>query len=105
MDMSGKKKTMSIDKAKTIVRKAMKVIVDFMVGEQLKTESYQSMYGKVHAVDDEVIKTLESADFNDDKVAKELYRLARNIHNWDEDNLSFLMSEPIPQRWMFKTML
>lgn len=103
--MIGKENQMSIDRAKTIVRKAMKVIVDFMVGAQLDKESYQSKYGKVHAVDDEVIKTLGSADFNDDKVAKELYRLARNIHNWDEDHQSFFIAEPIPQRWMFKTML
>ena len=105
MDMSGKKKPMSIDKAKTIVRQAMKVIVDFIVGESLTKESYQNQYDKVHSVNDEVIKVLGSADFNDDRVAQELYRLAREIHVWDEDHLSFLNGEPIPKRWMFKTML
>ena len=98
------KKNMSIDKAKTIVRKAMGVIVGFMVGESLSSESYQKQYDKVHAVTDEVIKALGTADFNDDKTAREFYGLARNIKSWDEDHLSFLASEPCPEKWMFKTM-
>lgn len=95
----------SIDRAKTIVRNAMKVIVDFMVGEHLDKESYQSKYDKVAAVDDDVITALGSADFNDDRIAQELYRLAKNIKGWNEDHLSFFCGEPCPQRWMFKTMI
>ena len=100
-----RQKAMSIDRAKTIVRTAMKVIVDFMLNENNISESNQSLYGKVHAVDSTVIKALSSADFNDDKIAQELYRLAKNIKEWDEDNGSFLVGEPCPQRWMFKTMI
>ena len=103
--MSRNNKAMSIDKAKTIVRSAMKVIVDFMLHENNIAESNQSLYGKVHAVDSTVIKALGSADFNDDKTAMEFYRLARNIKEWNEDHLSFLVGDPCPQRWMFKTML
>ena len=95
---------MSIAYAKGVVRSAMKVIVDMMVGEQ-QNESYQSQYDKVNAVDDEVIKTLEEEDLKDDFNAKEFYRLAKNIKSWAEDNMSFLAGEPIPQRWMFKTMV
>lgn len=97
-------KPMSINRAKVVVRSAMKVIVDFMVGNQ-PYESCQSLYDKVNAVDDEVIKTLESADFKDDAKAKELHGLAKNIKAWAEDHLSFLAGEPSPQRWMFKTMV
>ena len=102
--MSSKEPQMSIAYAKGVVRSAMKVIVDMMVGEQ-QNESYQSQYDKVNAVDDEVIKTLEEADFKDDFNAKEFHRLAKNIKSWAEDNMSFLAGEPIPQRWMFKTMV
>ena len=102
--MSSKEPQMSIAYAKGVVRSAMKVIVDMMVGEQ-QNESYQSQYDKVNAVDDEVIKTLEEADFKDDFKAKEFQRLAKNIKSWAEDNMSFLAGEPIPQRWMFKTMV
>ncbi len=103
--MSKPTKRVSIDQAKTIVRKAMKVIVDFMLHENNIAESNSSLYAKVHAVDNTVIKALGEADFNDDKTAQEFYRLARNIMEWDEDHLSFLGSEPCPQRWMFKTMI
>ena len=103
--MSRNKKDMSIDKAKTIVRSAMKVIVDFMLNENNISESNQSLYGKVHAVDSTVIKALGSADFNDDKIAQEFYRLAINIKEWDEEHLSFLNGDPCPQMWMFKTMI
>lgn len=103
--MSRNNKAMSIDKAKTIVRSAMKVIVDFMVGESLDNESYQSKYRKVDAVNAMVIEALGSADFNDDRTAQEFYRLARNIKAWNEDHLSFFCEDPCPQRWMFKTML
>lgn len=96
---------MSIDRAKTIVRNAMKVIVDFMVCDTATNESYQSLYRKVDAVNDEVIESLGAADFNDDKIAQELYRLAKNIKAWNEDNGSYLAGEPCPQRWMFKTMI
>ena len=102
--MSSKEPKMSIAYAKGVVRSAMKVIVDMMVGEQ-QNESYQSQYDKVNAVDDEVIKTLEEADFKDALKAKEFHRLAKNIKSWAEDNMSFLAGEPIPQRWMFKTMV
>lgn len=101
--MMKSKKTMSIDKAKTIVRKAMGVIVGFMVGDLPCSESYQRLYDKVHAVTDEVIKALGTADFNDDKSAIELYGLAKNIKAWDEDHMSFLCSDPCPEKWMFKT--
>lgn len=104
--MKGKNggKPMSINRAKVVVRKAMKVIVDFMVGE-LPNESYQSQYDKVNAVDDEVIKALGSANFNDDARAKEMFGLAKNIKAWAGDHVSFMARGPIPpQRWMFKTM-
>ena len=99
------KRRVSIDQAKTIVRKAMKVIVDFMVGEYLDKESYQAKYAKVYAVDDEVIEALGEADFNDDRTAQEFFRLAKNIRKWKDDHMSFFCGEPCPQRWMFKTMI
>ena len=103
--MSSKEPQMSIAYAKGIVRSAMKVIVDMMVGEQ-QNESYQSQYDKVNAVDDEVIKALGSANFNDDVMAKEMFGLAKNIKAWEEDHVSFMVGDPIPpQRWMFKTMV
>lgn len=105
--MKGKNvgKPMSINRAKVVVRKAMKVIVDFMVGKS-PNESYQSQYDKVNAVDDEVIKALGSANFNDDVMAKEMFGLAKNIKAWAEDHVSFMVGDPIPpQRWMFKTMV
>ncbi|MBO6031752.1 MAG: hypothetical protein J6Q22_09785 [Prevotella sp.] len=103
--MRKQNKNISIYRAKAIVRDAMKVIVDFMVGESLDKESYQKKYDKVSAVDDEVIDVLGSADFNDDKVAEELYRLAKDINDWNNDHLSFFCGEPCPERWMFKTMI
>ena len=103
--MSKPTKRVSIDQAKTIVRNAMKVIVDFMVGEYLDKESYQAKYAKVDAVDDEVIKALGEADFNDDRTAQEFFRLAKNIQKWNEDHMSFFCGDPCPQRWMFKTMI
>jgi len=103
--MRKQNKNMSIDMAKTIVRAAMKVIVDFMVGEDSGTESYQKKYDKVDAVDDNVIQALGLADFNDNKIAQEFYRLAKNIKDWKADHLSFLCGEPCPERWMFKTMI
>lgn len=103
--MKKQNKNMPIDRAKTIVRAAMKVIVDFMVGEHLDHESYQKKYDKVSAVNDEVIIALGSADFNDDRVAQEFYRLAKNIKKWNDDHISFFCDDPCPQRWMFKTMI
>ena len=100
-----RRKAMSIDRAKTIVRTAMKVIVDFMVCDTATNESYQSLYRKVDAVDDEVIESLGSADFNDDKIAQELYRLAKNIKIWNGDKGFCFAGEPRLQRWMFKTMI
>lgn len=103
--MKKQNKNMPIGRAKTIVRAAMKVIVDFMVGEYLDKESYQKKYDKVSAVNDEVIKALGEADFNDDRAAQEFFRLAKNIQKWNEDHMSFFCGEPCPQRWMFKTMI
>lgn len=102
--MSSKERDMSISSAKCVVRRAMKVIVDFMVGEP-PIESCQSIYDKVNAVDDEVIKTLEDAALKGDAEAKDLHSLAKNIKTWSEDHMSFLVGEPSPQRWMFKTMV
>jgi len=95
---------MSIDRAKTKVREAMRVIVDFMVGENSSPmEGYQSKYDKVSAIDDEVIEALGKADIKEDKIALEYYRLAKDIKVWAKDHLSFMMGEACPQRWMFKT--
>lgn len=103
--MRGQPRSMSFNKARTIVRRAMKVIVDYMLGEYLDKESYQAKYNKVSAVDDAVISALALADSSGDKTVHELYLLAKNIKAWKEDHISFFCGDPCPQRWMFKTMI
>lgn len=98
---------MSPTEALRIVKDAMTVIVDEVVGTYTDpSESYQKKYRKLEAVNEDLILTLYSMDIGKDYTRKyvESARLAERIRDFYIDNgPSCLISEIKPERWMFKT--
>lgn len=85
------------------VSEAMRVIVDFMVGEDTEPmERVSSKYAKVRAVDERVCGCLEALSRESPAYVRWV-RLACGIRGWAERNPSFLMCpNPRPERWMFE---
>lgn len=94
---------MTIEQAKARIKKAMRIIVDLMLGENSDpSESYQTKYDIVDAVDDDVISTLRNMNVNNDAEVSEMLELGKHIKCWYESHVSFLLDEPRPERWMFR---
>lgn len=95
---------MTVKKAKQIVKLAMHVIVNHMTGEPCHYQtSCQSLYERVRAVDSSVVTALVSDELGEENNTMFYYNLAKNIRKWHEENPSFLLDNPKPEKWMFKT--
>ena len=97
---------MSPTEALRIVKDAMTVIVDAVVGENSNpSESFQSKYDKLDAVTTDVTKTLYSLDIGADYTEK--YRSAAWISERIRDFYINNSPSPLagvvkPERWMFE---